>query len=101
MSAAMAERHHRLALSVDLEEWYHSGRWLRGPSIQPVPDMQGLFQRLYGSDHPAGEVVAPTRALLDLFDRHGVKVTFFVLGEIARYYPDLVREVADRGHEIA
>ncbi|MEX2288083.1 MAG: polysaccharide deacetylase family protein [Planctomycetaceae bacterium] len=97
----MAERPCRLALSVDLEEWYHSGRWVDGASIRPVPDMQQLFRKLYGSDRPAGEIIAPTRTLLDLFDRHGVKATFFVLGEVAQYYPHLVREVADRGHEIA
>jgi peptidoglycan-N-acetylglucosamine deacetylase len=30
-----------------------------------------------------------------------VRGTFFVLGEVASFYPDLVREIAARGHEIA
>lgn len=38
---------------------------------------------------------------LALLDRHGVKATFFVLGWIADKFPELVRKVADRGHEIA
>jgi polysaccharide deacetylase family protein (PEP-CTERM system associated) len=38
---------------------------------------------------------------LALLDRHGVKATFFVLGWIADQFPELVRRVADRGHEIA
>jgi polysaccharide deacetylase family protein (PEP-CTERM system associated) len=38
---------------------------------------------------------------LDLLDRHGVKATFFVLGWIADRFPQLIRKVADRGHEIA
>ena len=38
---------------------------------------------------------------LALFDRHDVKATFFVLGWIADRFPELVRKVADRGHEIA
>jgi len=92
---------HGLGLSVDLDEWFHSRRWVDGDQSRAIPDMTALFRRLYNSDRPAGEVVAPTRALLDLFDRHRVKITFFILGEVAEWYPDLVREVADRGHEIA
>ncbi|HWU85233.1 MAG TPA: XrtA system polysaccharide deacetylase [Rhodocyclaceae bacterium] len=39
--------------------------------------------------------------ILDMLDRHGVKATFFTLGWIAERYPDLVRELARRGHEVA
>ena len=92
---------HGLGLSVDLDEWFHSRRWVDGGQAAAVQDTTALFQRLYGQDHPIGEVIAPTLALLDLFDRHACRVTFFVLGEIADWYPDLVREVARRGHEIA
>ena len=42
---------------------------------------------------------APRRCL-DLLDRHGVKATFFVLGWTAERFPDLVREIARRGHEV-
>jgi polysaccharide deacetylase family protein (PEP-CTERM system associated) len=42
-----------------------------------------------------------TRRLLDIFDRHGVKATFFVLGWVAWKRPRLVAEIAARGHEIA
>lgn len=90
-----------LGVSVDLDEWYHSRRWVDGQQAQILPDSSALFQRLYGQDRPIGEVVAPTRALLDLFDRHRCKITFFILGEMAEWYPDLVREIADRGHEVA
>jgi peptidoglycan/xylan/chitin deacetylase (PgdA/CDA1 family) len=92
---------HGLGLSVDLDEWYHSRRWVDGRQAQEPTDSTALFQRLYGRDRPIGEVIAPTRALLDLFDRHHVRITFFILGEMAEWYPDLVREIADRGHEIA
>jgi polysaccharide deacetylase family protein (PEP-CTERM system associated) len=40
-------------------------------------------------------------AALDLLDRHGLQVTFFVLGWVADRRPELVREIARRGHEIA
>ena len=41
-----------------------------------------------------------TMALLDLFDRHGLKVTFFLAGQWIKSYPDKVREIASRGHEL-
>lgn len=39
--------------------------------------------------------------IMDMLDRHDVKATFFTLGWIAERYPDLVREMARRGHEVA
>jgi polysaccharide deacetylase family protein (PEP-CTERM system associated) len=41
------------------------------------------------------------RKTLDLLDRFQVKATFFVLGWVADRCPEIVRLVADRGHEIA
>jgi polysaccharide deacetylase family protein (PEP-CTERM system associated) len=41
-----------------------------------------------------------TDRLLDLFARHEVKATFFVLGWIADRYPQVVRRIYDGGHEI-
>jgi peptidoglycan/xylan/chitin deacetylase (PgdA/CDA1 family) len=43
---------------------------------------------------------ADTPAVLDALDRAGVRATFFVLGEAAERRPDLVREVARRGHVV-
>ena len=45
-------------------------------------------------------MVDNTIRLLDLFDRHQVKGTFFVLGWVAQQRPDLVREIHRRGHEV-
>lgn len=42
-----------------------------------------------------------TRLLLDLFDEGQVRATFFVLGWVAERTPDLIREIAARGHEVA
>ncbi|MCB1801943.1 MAG: DUF3473 domain-containing protein [Gammaproteobacteria bacterium] len=39
--------------------------------------------------------------ILELFDRHGVKSTFFTLGWIAQRYPAMVRRMVDEGHEVA
>ena len=38
--------------------------------------------------------------ILDILDRFNVKITFFVTGNFAAANPDLVREMAARGHEI-
>ncbi|MGY2238811.1 polysaccharide deacetylase family protein [Pseudomonas gingeri] len=39
--------------------------------------------------------------MLDLWDRHGVKVTCHMIGEAARHHPELAREIVRRGHEAA
>jgi len=54
---------------------------------------------------PDGERFRPrvepmTLRYLDWLDRHGFSATFFVVGDVARRHPDLVREIARRGHEI-
>ncbi|MDY6343010.1 MAG: polysaccharide deacetylase [Sphaerochaetaceae bacterium] len=38
--------------------------------------------------------------ILDMLDVHKVKATFFIPGCVAEQYPDVVREVARRGHDI-
>jgi polysaccharide deacetylase family sporulation protein PdaB len=43
---------------------------------------------------------ANTAALLDLLDKYGVKTTFFVVGIWVEKYPELVQEIAARGHEV-
>jgi polysaccharide deacetylase family protein (PEP-CTERM system associated) len=46
-------------------------------------------------------VPANTQCYLDYFERLDVKVTFFVVGRVARRYPDLIKKIKDKGHEIA
>lgn len=47
-----------------------------------------------------GPIPRKTPAILDALDRHNVKATFLMVGDMARSYPDLVRKVAARGHSI-
>lgn len=42
-----------------------------------------------------------TKRVLELFERHRVHATFFVLGWVAERFPGLVRDIAAAGHEIA
>jgi len=44
---------------------------------------------------------ANTDRLLDLLEGKGIRGTFFVLGWSADRHPELVRRIADRGHEVA
>jgi polysaccharide deacetylase family protein (PEP-CTERM system associated) len=60
------------------------------PSVALTVDVEG-------SARSATEGVA---TLLDLFERHRAKATFFFLGELALEAPQLVRATAQRGHEI-
>lgn len=48
-------------------------------------------------DGPDPEV---TPQVLDLLDRHGVKATFFCIGERAARHPDLCRQIVARGHAV-
>ena len=41
-----------------------------------------------------------TLRLLDILDEYGVKTTFFLVDIWVKAYPDLVKEIAARGHEI-
>lgn len=42
-----------------------------------------------------------TRDVLDFLDERNIVGTFFVVGQVAEGQPDLVRTVAERGHEVA
>jgi polysaccharide deacetylase family protein (PEP-CTERM system associated) len=42
-----------------------------------------------------------TRRALELLDEFGVKATFFTLGWVADEMPEVVRDIAARGHEVA
>lgn len=38
--------------------------------------------------------------ILDMLDFGGLKATFFCVGGLAKYYPEVVQRIANRGHEI-
>lgn len=42
-----------------------------------------------------------TQRVLELFGRHRIKATFFVLGWVAERFPTLVRDIHAAGHEVA
>jgi polysaccharide deacetylase family protein (PEP-CTERM system associated) len=89
----------RLVLSIDLDEWYHA-RWCTGTEWSLWETTDEFFRDYYGQEGPIGELVEPTRYILQLLRHHGVQATFFVLGEVASQYRNLLHEVASEGHEI-
>lgn len=44
---------------------------------------------------------AMTERLLEFFDRHSIRATFFVVGRLAEHEPELIGRIAKKGHEIA
>src|SRR5437667_110168 len=67
-----------------------------------VEDYHSIVSRDWcGEDMlPTRKVVDNTRRLLDRFAERGVLGTFFILGEVAQTYPDLIRQIAAPGHEL-
>jgi polysaccharide deacetylase family protein (PEP-CTERM system associated) len=78
----------RNVMSVDVEDWFCVHNLSR---LIPYADWDKCESRVERS----------TGRLLDLFGKHGVEATFFVLGWVADRFPDLVREIERRGHEVA
>jgi polysaccharide deacetylase family protein (PEP-CTERM system associated) len=72
------------ALTADFEDWY-----------------QGLEIPLEKWDTFEDRLASSGRRLLRLFAEAGVRGTFFILGAVAERHPELVREIAAQGHEIA
>ncbi|AFM25484.1 polysaccharide deacetylase family protein [Desulfomonile tiedjei] len=72
-------------MSVDLECWE-----------------QLVYRRLTGRTIQCSEnVIEATNRLLEIFEAKGIKATFFVLGNIAEAFPELVKSIHGLGHEIA
>ena len=68
------------AISVDVEDWYQS-------TIDPDAPITDSCER-------------NTMKVLEAFAAHGVRGTFFVLGLAAEKAPQVVKRIADAGHEV-
>jgi len=88
--AGLCDTRHMLPsiLSVDVEEWFHI---LDVASAPPIETWGTLPSRVEGN----------FRRLLDLFEEYQAHVTCFFLGWVGERFPQLVREAAQHGHEIA
>ena len=77
----------KIILTFDLDFW-HSGQFLK----KYLPKDKSLLKDF---------VREPTEPILNLLKQHNQKATFFVLGQIAEKYPDLIKKISQLGHEIA
>jgi polysaccharide deacetylase family protein (PEP-CTERM system associated) len=74
--------------SIDVEDWYHIMEIESAPPLNEWASMPSMVERNF-------------RTLLDLLDEQQAKATCFFLGWVAERHPELVREAANRGHEVA
>lgn len=82
--------------------------WLLHHLLAPNAGALGPVRRSFTTSHREvwltiddGPDPATTPRVLDLLDAHGARATFFVIGERAARYPDLVRAIVRRGHAVA
>ena len=78
-----------VVISFDVDVEFLWKVWLtRRPS--PIDASQGMY-----------DVKVGVPRVLSMLRRQGIKSTFFVPGRVAEKYPEMVREIAKEGHEIA
>ncbi len=76
------------ALSIDVEEYFQVEAFAK---VVSQADWERFEPR----------VVQNTEKILGLLDRFGLKATFFCLGWVAQRYPGLIKNIVNKGHEIA
>ena len=76
------------AMTVDAEDYFQ------------VSAFDGVISREEWASIPA-RLPRNIDKVLRLFDDEGVKGTFFTLGWVCEKYPEVVRQIAAAGHEIA
>lgn len=78
----------RHGFSIDVEDWYH------------VENLASNVPRSTWNERES-RVERNTGILLQLLNEHQTTVTWFVLGDVARRFPQVVKAIAAAGHEIA
>lgn len=76
------------ALTIDVEDYFQVSNFA---SLIPFKEWKNYKLR----------VVENTKRILGILDEYNTKATFFVLGWLAECVPELVREIFEKGHEIA
>ncbi|MFT5277087.1 MAG: polysaccharide deacetylase family protein (PEP-CTERM system associated) [Glaciecola sp.] len=75
------------AMTVDVEDYFHVSAF---ESVISPSDWANITPRVGDNTH----------RLIDLFNEHGIKGTFFTLGWVAEHCPDVVKRIVDEGHEL-
>ncbi len=77
-------------LSVDLESW-------ASPNLPEFTRLSSIAKKKLDNGH----VKKSTLRVLQILKQFGTKVTFFTVGQIYEWYPELIAQIAKDGHEIA
>ena len=80
-----SDQRRTLLLSVDFEDWHQLVRRRLGVT---------------GWEEPGPALARQTERLLLTLDELEIRATFFILGIAARAHPELVAQIAGRGHEV-
>lgn len=70
-----------------------------GPNLTRLPPA-AAGQRVVSLNFDDGPDPEVTPQVLDLLDRHQAKASFFCIGEKAAAHPEIVKEIARRGHSV-
>ncbi len=81
------------------------------PADASAPPPTGQTKTTYSQCHVDGPYIAMTfddgphaentPRLLDMLKQRGIKATFFVVGQCAAEYPDIMKRIVAEGHEVA
>lgn len=77
------DQHVLNAISIDVEEWHQTALLNREGHNSIITD---LPKNIY--------------EILSLLDEYHTKATFFVVGSVAKKYPDVIKTISEKGHEI-
>lgn len=70
-------------LTFDIEDWWVYDYYAIGRSVDYLPRLDWYLNEI-----------------LDLLDKKKYLATFFCLGEVAKNYPEVIKKIADKGHQI-
>lgn len=88
MSGSQDRKAVQHAMTVDVEDYFH------------VAAFNKVIKPSEWEQWPS-RAESNTRRLLELFASHDIKCTFFILGWVAERNPELIKEIASQGHEVA
>ena len=86
-----------VAAAAGIGAWGAVAPWseLYGPTVRHTSSAGKIALTFDDGPNPA-----VTPKLLELFERHSVRATFFLIGKFARACPDLVKEISAQGHTL-
>lgn len=76
------------AMTIDVEDYFHVSAFENSITPDSWGNMECRIERNMD-------------LLLNMFDENDTKITFFVLGWVAKAYPQVVKRIVSEGHELA